>query len=421
MQILYTTHSFPNFDGTSLFIKGLSESLNKLGHRSIIITSDIEADIKIKSTNNYKIYNIPYNFFKFFYNSGKFPHLNFLNSILRKIEYKEPKIIFKIHNYAKKFSPILWGLFSDPLGWKLLLELLKLNLKHIDLIFTTPIPRSCISATLIAAKLKRIPVVIKPSIHYKTKIIAKNFSQWREILNKFDFIIPSTLSEFQILSKMGVNRNKQKVIGVGIPFKKINTAGNGNWREKLKIPENVFTVLYLNTAINNRLKGIDTVIKSAIKLPSIHFVFIGRSKEDWEVLKEKYRLSDMTNISYLEMISDEEKYQLMNAIDLVVRPSLNESFGLIYFEGMSAGKPIITSNIEAMLEVSENVGISIRFNDDKELCAAIKRLKEDRALYKKLSANALKKSEKYGWENIAKEYESLFKELTIKTKNKKKE
>ena len=78
---------------------------------------------------------------------------------------------------------------------------------------------------------------------------------------------------------------------------------------------------------------------------------------------------------------------------------------------MSAGKPIITSNIKAMVEIAKDVGITIPYDNANELIIAIERLNDDKKLYKKLSENALIKVKKFNWENVAKEYEKTFRHL----------
>ncbi|KKK85741.1 hypothetical protein LCGC14_2770270, partial [marine sediment metagenome] len=102
---------------------------------------------------------------------------------------------------------------------------------------------------------------------------------------------------------------------------------------------------------------------------------------------------------------------LYNAVDLIVKPSINESLGFVYFEGMCAGKPIITSNIAPMIEVSKDVGLSVPFNSENELINAIIRLKEDRDLYGKCSKNALIKAKNQSWEKRGNEFEKTFREL----------
>jgi len=79
--------------------------------------------------------------------------------------------------------------------------------------------------------------------------------------------------------------------------------------------------LYLNSSIGDYLKGIDAVIKASIQLPSVHFIFVGRYQENWNYLINKYNLQELKNISYIEYVSNEEKYQLYNTVDLIVKPS----------------------------------------------------------------------------------------------------
>jgi len=385
MKILYTVIQFPVIGGTSLLIQGLSQRLAELGHETVIITSDQPINYEIKSTKSYIIKRIPFWAYDFFFKSKlRNKRKKFLDFLKWSIKGIEQLFIDNINKFAEKHSlPLLWGLFRDPFGWKLLFKLLFSNLRDIDMIYTSPIPHSLVTAALLAGKIKKIPVAIIPSYHSSIKDFNKFDDFWARILRKFNAVIPHTYEELNYFYRIGVPKNIQKVIGGGVPFKEINAAGDGNWRNKLNIPVSKFTVLFLNSSINSYYKGVDSVIKSSILLPSVHFIFVGRFKKDWKVLKKKYDLYDVKNISYIEFVSTQEKHQLYNAVDLIVKPSINESLGFVYFEGMSAGKPIITSTIAPMIEVSKDVGLSVPFNDENELINAITRLKDDKVLYRK--------------------------------------
>ena len=421
MRILYTTTIFPNTDGTSIFIQGLSENLNKLGNEAIIFTSNLKTSLKIESTKNYKINKIPYQafdfFFKAFLKEDRYERRKnrFLNCIKTRINKLEERVIHIIQRVATKFTfPLIWGLFYDPFGWKLLLRILRLDKKKVDLIFTTPVGRSCIAASLIAGRIKKIPVVVKPAYHFMIRSYTFYDKNWANILNRFNLITTSTNAERDYLCKIGVQQNLMKTIGIGVPFNEINSAGHGKWREKLKISADKFVILYINNSIADRNKGIDLVIKAALKLPSIHFIFIGRYKEEWQEYVKIYKLNDIKNISYIEFVSDKEKYQIFNSVDLIVKPSINDSFGIVFFEGMSAGKPIITSNIKAMVEISKNVGLSVPNNNLNELIKSILCLKNDKVLYQKFSENAHIKSKAYAWDIIAMKYKLALKSLILK-------
>lgn len=413
MKILFTVIQFPVVGGSSLLIQGLSQRLVELGHETVILTSTQPINYEIKSTKSYVIKRIPFWAYDFLLksklSSKEKKIIDFLKWIIKGIERL---FIYNINKFAKKHSlPLLWGLFRDPFGWKLLLKLLFSNLRDIDIIYTSPVPHSLVTATLLAGKIKKIPVAITPAYHFSLKDFNMFDDFWARILRKFNAVIPHTYEELNYLYRIGVPKNIQKVIGGGVPFKEISAAGDGNWRNKLNIPVRKFTVLFLNSSIESYYKGIDSVIKSSMLLPSVHFIFVGRFNKDWEALKKKYDLYDVKNISYIEFVSTQEKHQLYNAVDLIVKPSINESLGFVYFEGMCAGKPIITSNIAPMIEVSKDVGLSVPFNSENELINAIIRLKEDRDLYGKCSKNALIKAKNQSWEKRGNEFEKTFREL----------
>ncbi len=411
MRILYTTLIFPNTDGTSILVQGLSESLSKLGNSSIILTSDIKTNLSIESTSNYKITKIPYFASDFIFGFLKIKESNLFRKFIgKKINLIEDWIILYLRKFALKHSlTLLWGVLYDRFGWKLLIKILLLNTRKIDLIYTTPIGQSCVVASLVAARIKKLPIAITPAYHFMLELYTSYDKQWGEILSKFNLIMPHTKTELKYLSKIGVPSNLQIPIGVGVPFNQITSAGNGNWKKRLNIPENGFLVLYINNSIADKLKGIDIVIRSAIELPSVYFLFVGRFKHQWQNLVNEHRIEGFKNIRYYEFVTNEEKFQLLNAVDLIVKPSVNDSFGIVFFEGMCAGKPIITYNIPIMKEISRNVGFMIL--NHKELTEKIYILKNNKDLYMKFSENAKSKAQKYAWESLARKFSKLFQNL----------
>ncbi len=67
MKILYALKAFPITGGSSILVQGLSQTLTKLGHETVILTSDQPTRLEIKSTKNYVIKKIPFMAYDFFF------------------------------------------------------------------------------------------------------------------------------------------------------------------------------------------------------------------------------------------------------------------------------------------------------------------------------------------------------------------
>ncbi|MFX1310989.1 MAG: glycosyltransferase family 4 protein [Promethearchaeota archaeon] len=424
MKVIHTYIQHPGQSGSNIFFDELSNEMRKKGHKVSIITSDLKYRLDyfnfftnpVIYKNSLIIKRIPFTILRYINSrysySKKYKKLKFFDRIIFIIELKLTKFLKNISRVLK-FS-LLWGLLQDELGWKMYRFLRKENC---DLIHTTSIPRSCITSSLLVAKQKKIPIMITPFYHFKMESYFLYDNLWMSILNKFDIINVCTNAEKDYLIKHGVDKRRIVKIGLGIYIQNYKNTERNYWRNKLDISEDKFVVLYINPEIDNLKKGILQVLGAALNLPSIEFIFAGKDNKAWNRLISNYFPNKkMSNCYFIGYVSGEEKSKLFNDVDLVVRPSINEALGIIYLEGLSAGKPIITSNIESMKEISENVGYTVEHGNIVELVELIQKLKMNISLYKKLSRNALQKVKNYSWENISKKFDTIYKILTNRYK-----
>jgi len=80
---------------------------------------------------------------------------------------------------------------------------------------------------------------------------------------------------------------------------------------------------------------------------------------------------------------------IIPSCDILVLPSLSESFGLVLIEALACGKPVIGSNVGGIKEIiTEDVGLLINPNDIKDLANAIDKLFSDNELMEKFKSNA---------------------------------
>ena len=419
LKIVHSQRVHPGTTGSSIFFDELSKELSKKGHHVSIFTSDLKRwyhNFDFYPNQEYykakiRIKHVPYTIFRFinsrFAYSRKYFYFKIFDRILFRLEHGITKFLESLFNRLN--SALLWGLFQDELGWKMLYCLKK---EENNIIHTTCVPRSCIVASLLIARKKKIPIMISPFYHYSDRSFNTYDKFWMRILNKFDCINVCTDAERNYLINHGVNRNKIVKICLGISLKNPITNINVNWKNRLNIPEDKFTVLYMNASINDIQKGILQVIGASIKLQDVEFIFAGNDINAWnDLISIFFPNEKLKNSHYIDYVLEEEKRSLFKAVDLIVRPSINEALGIVYLEGMREGKPIITSNIESMKEISKGVGLNVKYGDVDALVNAIQRLKLDRDLYQTFSENAKKRSKYYSWENVAKKFEKIYKIL----------
>ena len=251
MRVIHTFRQHPGTGGSDIYFDELSVEMKKKQYNISIITSDLKRwgqyfdfyTTPKKYCAKLEIKRIPFTLFRFINSrysySKKYKKMRFWDKIILKLE----QLIIRVLRFCfRKFKfPILWGLFQDELGWKMLLVLIK---ERVDLIHTTCIPRSCIVASLLIAKIKKVPIMITPFYHFKEKSFFENDILWMKILKKFDCINVCADAERNYFIKHGIDNKKIVKIGLGVYFDQIRVDKDYLWRDILQIEKDKFVVLY---------------------------------------------------------------------------------------------------------------------------------------------------------------------------------
>lgn len=106
--------------------------------------------------------------------------------------------------------------------------------------------------------------------------------------------------------------------------------------------------------IDEPRKGLPALLEAfpriAAALPGARLLVAGRgdAEEAAEDLPEAVR----DQVTFLGMVSDADKARLLRSVDLYVAPNTGgESFGIILVEAMSAGAPVLASDLDAFRQV----------------------------------------------------------------------
>jgi glycosyltransferase involved in cell wall biosynthesis len=95
-----------------------------------------------------------------------------------------------------------------------------------------------------------------------------------------------------------------------------------------------------------------------------------------------------TDSSIIDMgaVSDEEKKALLTHCELFTLPSTDETFGIVYTEAMSCGKPVVAINIAPVNEIVQNgvTGILVSSDNPDALTVALTTLLADHDLSRSL-------------------------------------
>ena len=152
-------------------------------------------------------------------------------------------------------------------------------------------------------------------------------------------------------------------------------------------------------------KNLDNLIEAA-KGTNFHLDIIGwPAKDELEKLKN-YNIAH----TVYSGLSDEEVYLRYVACDVLFMASHYEGFGMPIVEAQCVGRPVITSNIGAMLELGKGSALLVDPNKPVEIWEAIESL-NDRKLYDEVVARGRVNAAKYDYKIIAEQYLAVYQEL----------
>ncbi|MFJ6699686.1 glycosyltransferase family 4 protein [Streptomyces sp. NPDC091272] len=136
--------------------------------------------------------------------------------------------------------------------------------------------------------------------------------------------------------------------------------------------------------------------------PDTRLLVAGRGDEQEAVasLPEEMR----SRVEFLGMVSDEDKARLLRSVDVYVAPNTGgESFGIILVEAMSAGAPVLASDLDAFAQVLDQGAAGDLFaNEDAQaLAAAAVRLLADAGRRAELSERGALHVRRFDWSTVA--------------------
>lgn len=209
---------------------------------------------------------------------------------------------------------------------------------------------------------------------------------------------------------------------VGLTDYETNWAKKFAWMSKLvKIPNGVdlkkFTPegrkidielprpIILSAAALEWYKHHERAIEAVSRLEKGSLLILGKgSKQDELNSLGNKKLPGRFKITSVKF---EEIPDYYRSADIFTLPSwIRESFGIVYVEAMASGLPVVAPNDPPRREIVNSGGILVDVTDPEKYEKALQE-----ALDKKWGDAPRKQAEKFSWDNIAKQYEALIREL----------
>jgi glycosyltransferase involved in cell wall biosynthesis len=256
------------------------------------------------------------------------------------------------------------------------------------------------------ARRRGIAFVVTPFVHP---------SQWGDsdldvaFYDTADVVIACSEAEREYLRGKGATRPEYAITGLG-PV--ATTEGDGRrFRERYGLGDRP---LVLFVARKHRYKGYHATRAAMAKVvrdvPDACLVAIGKDVEPPFPDVPEGALLDLGQLATDEA-GEQTKADAFAACDVFCMPSEAESFGIVYVEAWSFGKPVIAGNPPAVRELVEDgvTGFRVTDQDEDQIADRIVRLLRDPALARRMgeAGRALRK-ERYDWDYVSRFHEKVY-------------
>jgi len=238
--------------------------------------------------------------------------------------------------------------------------------------------------------------------HTKFRNVLFNFYHLigKRIFQESDVIICSSEYEKQILEKIFTFK-EIKVIPLGIDSSKFT--------RKSKRKQKIKTILYVGRL--EKYKGIDHLIKAIHLLKrdnDVHLKIIGDGpyRRNLEYFVEKLNLTN--NIVFLGKRNLSEIVDEYYKAEVLVSPSLHESFGLVLIEALKSGLDVLSTPVgEAPFLIRNNMILGLKIPlDSKDIAKKLKNLIDNKTGLNNVINNRL--LNRYSYDSISKKIEAIY-------------
>lgn len=169
--------------------------------------------------------------------------------------------------------------------------------------------------------------------------------------------------------------------------------------------------LLLFVANDYRRKGLDALLRALVLLPEAHVAVVGSERPVATYLAQAMDLNVDQRVHFLgpqKLVA-----QFYRAADVMVHPTLDDTFGMVVLEAMAYGLPVVVSGpehcgISRDLRDEEHALLLDDPQDELAIIRAVRRLLADSQETMRLRRAARDYAEKFTWESAALQYEALY-------------
>jgi len=235
-----------------------------------------------------------------------------------------------------------------------------------------------------------------------------------KILEDTSRVIAVSNTEVGQYKQLGVSENKIVVISNGIDIESFkNLPERKQFKKKYHIREK-YMILFLGRV--HRIKGIDFLIKSFSKLvkeiDDVALVIAGPDDgygRKAKILTKNLDLHD--KVRFTGWINGKDKLSAYVDANVLIYPSIFEIFGLVPFEAIMCGTPVIVTNDCGCGELinEAKAGYTVKYGDVEVLKEKMRRaIKNPDEGLRMVERGKRYIEEKLGWDRITRKLEELY-------------
>jgi N-acetyl-alpha-D-glucosaminyl L-malate synthase BshA len=216
----------------------------------------------------------------------------------------------------------------------------------------------------------------------------------KSILKRSDYIFVVSESLKENVLELGIAgiENKLSVTYNSVDIERFRPDQTSTFKEEINIDSQKPVVLFVGNLVWQ--KGVEYLIRAKEFLNVDAEIVIAGDGPLLEELKAIVEFEKMEGITFTGARNDIEK--IMPDADVVVVPSISESFGIVILEAMASGKPVIATNVGGIPEVvNKEIGILVNPEDSVGLAEAIDKILQDKELQEKMGKTARKQVMEY--------------------------
>jgi glycosyltransferase involved in cell wall biosynthesis len=213
-------------------------------------------------------------------------------------------------------------------------------------------------------------------------------------------------------TKMGYVGKDTRVIanGVDVAHFAQTTESRAAVRAQLGIPESAWVVVTVSRLVAKNGVG-DLIAACGALQDDVHLIIVGTGELEQELRSAAAPYS--SRMHFVGTVAYQEIPEYLHASDVFCRPSLSEGLGNVFLEAQAAGIPVIATPVGGIPDIVESdvTGVFCEPQNPVSIARAIVRLRGDASLRTRLITTASLQTQKYEWDQIAKQMSVFFTQI----------